>query len=129
MPPINQQGSRAGLITALVAFVILFVVSLVFAFNFYGQLKQQTINFDAYKKQYTGYLSDAAISTGPGPGAGGGQAGAAAALRHHRRRVRRRRGAETDVGAVDADHRRAGPDAVGGGRCGLGRAAEGAAAA
>ena len=65
MPPINQQGSRAGLITALVAFVILFVVSLVFAFNFYGQLKQQTINFDAYKKQYSGYLSDVAITSAP----------------------------------------------------------------
>ena len=63
MPPINQQGSRAGLVTALVVFVILFVVSAVFAFSYYGQVKQLTINSDAYKKQYNGYLSDAALQS------------------------------------------------------------------
>jgi hypothetical protein len=34
MPPANQQGSKAGLVTALVIFVILFVVSAVFAIYF-----------------------------------------------------------------------------------------------
>ncbi len=63
MPPINQQGSRAGLITALVSFVILFVVSTVFAFNFYGQLKQERINSQAYKLQYNGYLNDNTIQS------------------------------------------------------------------
>ncbi len=65
MPPINQQGSRAALITALVTFVILFVVSTVFAFNYYGQAKQAGINYDAFRKQYTGYLSDSAIQSAP----------------------------------------------------------------
>ena len=63
MPPINQQGSRSGLISALVAFVILFVVSTVFAFNYYGKFQQQAVNSDAYKKQYNGFLSDAAIGS------------------------------------------------------------------
>ncbi len=61
MPPINQQGSRAGLVTALVVFVILFVVSAVFAFNYYGKLTQANFNLQAQKTLYNGYLSDATI--------------------------------------------------------------------
>jgi hypothetical protein len=63
MPPINQQGSRAGLVTALVVFVILFVVSAVFAFSYYGQVKKLTLDSDSYRKQYNGFLSDAAIAS------------------------------------------------------------------
>jgi hypothetical protein len=63
MPPINQQGSRTPLITALVVFVILFVVSLVFAFSYYGRWQQSEVNFDTYKKQYTTLLPESAIAT------------------------------------------------------------------
>jgi hypothetical protein len=52
MPPINQEGSRAGLYTALVAFVILFVVSSVLSFQFYGKFTQSEKQFDDYKKQF-----------------------------------------------------------------------------
>ena len=65
MPPINQQGSRAGLVTALVVFVILFVVSAVFAFNYYGQLKQATVNLQAQRTLYNGYVNDATFQSQP----------------------------------------------------------------
>jgi hypothetical protein len=65
MPPINQQSSRGGLITALVAFVILFIVSTVFAFQFYGKWQQSATNYDNYKKTYNGILSDGAINSAP----------------------------------------------------------------
>ena len=59
MPPINQQGSRTGLITALVVFVILFVVAAVFAFNNYGKYQQAQVDFDTYKLRYNTFLNDA----------------------------------------------------------------------
>jgi predicted nucleic acid-binding Zn-ribbon protein len=52
MPPINQQGSRAGLITTLVVFAILFIVSSVFAFQFYGKWQLEHANYEQYKKNY-----------------------------------------------------------------------------
>ena len=52
MPPINQQGSRAALITSLVVFVILFVVSSIFAFQFYGKWQQEHADYTAYKINY-----------------------------------------------------------------------------
>ncbi len=39
--PVSQQGSRAGLITAVVIFVILFVVSTIFAIYFQVQMVQR----------------------------------------------------------------------------------------
>ncbi len=65
MPPINQQSSRAGLITALVVSTILFIVSTVFAFQFFGQWKQVDANYTNYKKTYNNILSDAAIQSTP----------------------------------------------------------------
>ena len=65
MPPINQQGSRAGLVTALVTFVILFVVAAVFAFNNFGKLKQAETNLAAQKLLYNGYLNDSTIQAPP----------------------------------------------------------------
>ena len=59
MPPINQQGSRTALITALVVFVILFVVSAVFAFNYYGKYQQAEVNGEEYRKRYNGFLTEA----------------------------------------------------------------------
>ena len=65
MPPINQQGSRAGLITSLVVFAILFIVSSIFAFQYYGQLQKSMVDADAYKKRYNGIVVDTAIGSGP----------------------------------------------------------------
>jgi hypothetical protein len=51
MPPINQQGSRAGLITALVVFVILFVTSTMFAIKFRSEWQaSDNSNADLQKK-------------------------------------------------------------------------------
>lgn len=61
MPPINTQGSRAGLITALVIFTILFVTSAIFAIYFNVQLTHQTEAFTNYKKQYTDIVSENAL--------------------------------------------------------------------
>jgi hypothetical protein len=52
MPPINQQGSRAGLVTGLVVFVILFVTSSIFAFQFYGNWQKTQANYTAYQNNY-----------------------------------------------------------------------------
>jgi predicted nucleic acid-binding Zn-ribbon protein len=52
MPPINQQGSRGSLITAVVVFAILFVTSCVFAINFYGKWQTAQANYTAYQIQY-----------------------------------------------------------------------------
>jgi hypothetical protein len=52
MPPINQQGSRAGLITALVVFVILFVTATIFSFQFYGNWQKVQANYTAYQNNY-----------------------------------------------------------------------------
>ena len=53
MPPINQQGSRAGLITTLVVFAILFITSSVFAFQFYGDWQRAKADYAQYQKNYT----------------------------------------------------------------------------
>ncbi len=63
MPPINQQGSRAGLVTALVVFVILFVISSVFAFQFYGKYKDKDLSFTDLQKKYNDYV----VLPGPTP--------------------------------------------------------------
>ena len=65
MPPINQQGSRTGLITALVVFVILFVVSIVFAFNYYGRWQQALLDNTEYQKRYTAVVSEADLASAP----------------------------------------------------------------
>jgi hypothetical protein len=52
MPPINQQGSRAGLVTGLVVFVILFVTSSIFAFQFYANWQKVQANYTAYQNNY-----------------------------------------------------------------------------
>ena len=63
MPPINQQGSRAALVTALVVFVILFVISSVFAFQFYGRYKDKDLSFTDLQKKYNDYV----LLPGPTP--------------------------------------------------------------
>ena len=63
MPPINQQGSRTPLVTALVVFTILFVVSTVFAINYYGKWQQAVVDREQSQKLYNGFLTDAAIGT------------------------------------------------------------------
>ncbi len=63
MPPINQQSSRAGLITALAVFAILFIVSTVFSFQFYGKYQQKLADFDTYRKNYNGIVADGALQS------------------------------------------------------------------
>ncbi len=63
MPPINQQGSRAGLITTLVVFAVLFITSSIFAFHFYGQAQLTQANYDAYKKQYGDIIPQPMLSS------------------------------------------------------------------
>jgi cell division protein FtsB len=65
MPPINQQGSRAGLVTGLVAFVILFVTSTIFAFQFYGKWKDADASRTALQKQYNEVISPNNLSSAP----------------------------------------------------------------
>jgi hypothetical protein len=63
MPPINQQGSRAGLVTALVVFTILFVTAAIFAIYFSVQLQHNEQDFKAYKLTYNGIVSETAMTT------------------------------------------------------------------
>lgn len=52
MPPVNQQSSRAGLITALVAFVILFMVAIIFAITVNSNLTKLTGDNTKLKSLY-----------------------------------------------------------------------------
>jgi hypothetical protein len=63
MPPINTQGSRGGLVTALAAFTILFVTAAIFAIYFNVQLSATKLEFDNYKKNYNGIVSETELST------------------------------------------------------------------
>lgn len=63
MPPINQQSSRGALVTALAVFAILFIVSTVFSFQFYGKWQQQNAYIETYKKNYNGIVSDGALQS------------------------------------------------------------------
>jgi predicted nucleic acid-binding Zn-ribbon protein len=65
MPPINQEGSRAGLYTALVVFVIMFVVSSVLSFQFYGKLTEKQKELDDYKKQFSDIALQGAAQSPP----------------------------------------------------------------
>src|ERR1700742_3451355 len=62
MPPINQQGSRAGLITATVIFATLFVVSAILAIYFSVQLQHTTEPLKNNQTLYTDIISDAALA-------------------------------------------------------------------
>ncbi len=63
MPPINPQGSRASLVTAVVVFTILFVTSTIFAIYFNVQLRANEKDYSDYKKQYNGVVDPNALST------------------------------------------------------------------
>lgn len=63
MPPINTQGSRSGLITAVVIFAVLFVTAVIFAIYFDVQLKASSADFTNYKKQYNGVVSESDLTT------------------------------------------------------------------
>ena len=63
MPPINTQGSRASLVTAVVVFVILFVASAIFAIYFNVQLRATEKDYSDYKKNYNGVVADSAFTT------------------------------------------------------------------
>lgn len=63
MPPINNQGSRAPLITTLVIFTILFVTATIFAIYFNVQLQESQRLFNDYKKTYNGVVADTAFNT------------------------------------------------------------------
>ncbi|HSV14285.1 MAG TPA: hypothetical protein VLI90_08495 [Tepidisphaeraceae bacterium] len=63
MPPITPQGSRTGLLTSLVIFVILFVTATIFAIYFNVQLRSKEQDFEHYKLQYKDVVADTAFST------------------------------------------------------------------
>src|SRR4051812_20443406 len=63
MPPISTQGSRAGLVSGLVVFTILFVTSTIFAIYFNVQFQKTMKDFNDYKKQYNGVVADTAFTT------------------------------------------------------------------
>lgn len=60
MPPISQQGSRAGLISAIVIFVILWLVSTVFYFQERGKREQAEIAAKAVNEKFAGIAGDLA---------------------------------------------------------------------
>jgi hypothetical protein len=52
MPPIGQQGSRGGLITAMVIFAILFLTSAIFAIYFNANMRQAELKILDIQKKY-----------------------------------------------------------------------------
>ena len=63
MPPINTPGSRASLVTAVVAFAILFVTSAIFAIYFEVKFSATELALADAQKQTTGIYSEAAASS------------------------------------------------------------------
>lgn len=63
MPPINTQGSRGGLVSALVAFTILFVTAAIFAIYFNVQLRATELEHENYKKNYNGIVAETALGS------------------------------------------------------------------
>lgn len=62
MPPVNTQGSRAALISAVVALAIAFVTALIFAFYYSAQSRAVGEQFATYKTRYNGIVSETALS-------------------------------------------------------------------
>ncbi len=63
MPPIPQQGSRAGLITALVIFAILFVTSTIFAFIYNARATRAELDLSSIRTKYNTVVAEGALSS------------------------------------------------------------------
>jgi multidrug efflux pump subunit AcrA (membrane-fusion protein) len=63
MPPIPQQGSRAGLITALVIFAILFVTATIFAFIYNARATRADLDLDNLRKKYNTVVAEGALTS------------------------------------------------------------------
>ena len=63
MPPIPQQGSRAGLITALVIFAILFVTSTIFAFIYSARATRAELDMTNFAKEANGVYARGALNS------------------------------------------------------------------
>jgi hypothetical protein len=62
-PPLpGQQGSRTGLITTLVIFIVLFLIAAVFAIAEGSKRSRAEAELDAAKKKYASVISDVALS-------------------------------------------------------------------
>jgi hypothetical protein len=63
MPPISQQGSRAGLITAVVVFAILFVTATIFAFIYNAQATRSQLDLQNYAREASGVYAKASLTS------------------------------------------------------------------
>jgi hypothetical protein len=63
MPPINQQRSATGLVVALVAFVILFVVSAIFAMSYSNQLKRAVGDIKVLQESYASLIPEGSMKS------------------------------------------------------------------
>jgi len=62
MPPITQpQGSRGGLITALVVFAILFLTAAIFAIYFNVNMRAEQDKFTKLESKYKGVIADGSL--------------------------------------------------------------------
>jgi hypothetical protein len=61
MPPINQQGSRAALITWIVVLAILFIGATIFAFYYSAEARNSTAQVDTFKKKYNDYVNESSF--------------------------------------------------------------------
>ncbi|HEV7302327.1 MAG TPA: hypothetical protein VGN72_23515 [Tepidisphaeraceae bacterium] len=58
MPPISPQGSRGGLITAVVIFAILFVTSTIFAFIYSARATRSEEDLRSFRLRYNGIVAE-----------------------------------------------------------------------
>lgn len=63
MPPIGQQGSRGGLITAMVIFAILFLTSAIFAIYFNANMRQAEIKIADIQRKYESTIGSDQLGT------------------------------------------------------------------
>src|SRR5262249_3367056 len=63
MAAISQPGSRAGIVTALVIFVVLFFVSAIFAIVQLSDAKQKTADLTKLKQKYHDIVTDSELTS------------------------------------------------------------------
>src|SRR5438477_93506 len=64
MPPPSQQGSRGGLITTLIIFILLFAVTLIYSFYMNTQLQVKDKQIKDQKETYAMVASDTQLTEG-----------------------------------------------------------------
>src|SRR5438552_13223431 len=65
MPPVTQQGSRTGLITAVVIFVVLFVTAAIFAIYYGVDANRNHEEYNTYRQSFVPKILPEGLANSP----------------------------------------------------------------